>query len=95
MSLKVTPFTHPEYDALRERNSTLASRWEVAHALFVVFAVMGVATPLVLVLVALISPDAPKDRLLSVGIASSAGFLIISALSFCVRRYVGKKGKSL
>jgi len=95
MSLKITPFTHPEYDALRKRSQKLASWWEAAHALFVIFAVMGIATPLVLVLLALISSDVSKDRLLSVGIGSSAAFLIISALSFCIRRYVGKKGKSL
>ena len=92
MPLKVTAFTHPEYDALRQRSETLALWWGVAHVLFVVFVSMAVAMPLVLVLVALISSDVPQDRLLSVGISFSAACLIISALGFCIRRYVGKKG---
>jgi len=94
MPLKVTAFTHPEYDALRQRSETLALWWGVAHVFFVVFASMAAAMPLVLVLVALISSDVPKGRPLSVGISFSAACLIISALGFCIRRYVSKRGRS-
>jgi len=94
MPLKVTAFTHPEYDALRQRSETLAVWWGVAHVFFVLFASIAVAMPFVLVLVALISSDVPKERLLSVGISSSAACLVISALGFCIRRYVGKRGRS-
>lgn len=95
MRLKITAFTHPEYDAIRQRSETLAVWWGVAHAFFVLFASMAVATPLVLVLVTLISSDAPKDGLLSIGITSSAACLVISASGFCIRRYVSKRGRSL
>ncbi len=94
MPLKVTAFTHPEYDALRQRSETLAVWWGVAHVFFVLFAVLAVAMPFVLVLLALISSDIPKERLLSVGISFSAACLIISALGFCIRRFVSKKGRS-
>jgi hypothetical protein len=94
MPLKVTAFTHPEYDALRQRSETLALWWGVAHVFFVVFASMAAAMPLVLLLLALISSDVPKERLLSVGISFSAACLIISALGFCIRRYVSKRGRS-
>jgi hypothetical protein len=94
MLLKVTAFTHPEYDALRQRSEKLAVWWGVAHVFFVVFASMAAAMPLLLVLLTFISSDVPKERLLSVGISFSAACLIISALGFCIRRFLGKKGRS-
>jgi hypothetical protein len=95
MPLRVSVFTHPEYDALRQRSEMLAVWWGIAHVFFMIFASMVVAMPVVLMLVALISSDVSKDRLLSVGISSSAACLIISALSFCIRRFVSKKGRSI
>ena len=94
MPLKVTAFTHPEYDALRKRSETLAVWWGVAHTFFVVFMSMAIAAPFVLVLLALISSEVPKERLLSVGISFCFACLIISALGFCIRRFVSKKGWS-
>jgi predicted PurR-regulated permease PerM len=91
MPLKIKAFAHPEYDALRQRSQTLALWWGVAHGFFVIFSVMAVAVPLVLALMALIGSDVPKERLLSAGISSSIACLIISALGFCLRRYLSKK----
>lgn len=94
MPLKITAFTHPEYGALRQRSETLAVWWGVAHVFFVLFAVMAVAMPLAIALVSLICSDVSKERLLSVGISSFAACFIISALGFCIRRFVSKKGRS-
>jgi len=89
MSLKVTAFKHPEYDTLLQRNGTQAVWWGIAHVFFVLFSGMAAAMPLVLVLMALISSDIPKQRLLSVGISSCAACLLIAAVGFCIRRHLG------
>jgi hypothetical protein len=68
--------------------------WGVAHVFFVLFLTLAVTMPLILVLVALISSDVTKERLLSVGISSSAACLIISAFWFFLRRYVNNKGRN-
>jgi hypothetical protein len=68
--------------------------WGYAHVLFVLSLTLAVATPLVLVLVAWIDSDIPKEQLLSVSISASAACLVISAVGFCLRRYVNHKGSS-
>jgi len=45
MPLKITPFTHPEYNGLRQRSEMLAAWWGVAHVFFVLFSIMAAAVP--------------------------------------------------
>jgi hypothetical protein len=93
--MKITAFTHPEYDALRKRSERLAVWWGVGHVFFVLFAIMAIAMPLAMALVPLISADVPKERLIAAAQGSLFACSLISALGYLLRRYVSRKSRSI
>ena len=93
--MKITAFTHPEYDAIRKRIEQLAEWWLIAHVFFVLFAILAVAMPMAMALVPLISSDVPKERLLAAGQGSFFACLLISVIGYLLRRYVSGKARKL
>ncbi|NOS71580.1 MAG: hypothetical protein HOP33_16850 [Verrucomicrobia bacterium] len=89
----VKPFTHPKYEALRQRSEFLATVWGVGHVFFVLFLAMALVEPLGVAMIAMIDPDLLKDRIWDFIASSVAATLLIAAIGFGVRQYAAKKGR--
>ena len=95
MRLKVEPFRHAEFVAVRERSESLAKVWEMGHVIFVVFVAMALAIPFVIVLAVLIDPEDTKARAWDNIESGMGAALCIATIGFAVRCYASKKAKRL
>ena len=55
MRFKATPFTHPEYEALRKQSEFWANVWGLGYVFFVVFLAIACAAPIIVTVVVLIA----------------------------------------
>ena len=93
MRFKATPFTHPEYEALKLRSEFWATVWGMGHVFFVLFSALSLAAPLAVALVVMFDTEIPKERFLEVGVAAAAACLTIAAIGFVIRGCARKKGE--
>jgi len=93
MRFKAVPFTHPKYEALRQRSEFLATLWCMGHVFFVLFLTLALVMPLGVAMAAVIDSDQTKERAWDVIIASVAAALLISVMGFVVRQYAAEKGR--
>jgi len=92
MRIKVEPFAHPDYEALRKRSEPLSFMWAVGHGFFVVFVAMACAIPFSEVMLRLVDAAILKDRSLEFCGGAGAAALMLAATGLAVRHYARKKG---
>lgn len=95
MRLKVEPFRHAEYDAIRERSESLAMIWGMGHVFFVVFVALALAMPVAVALAVMVDPDDTRHRAWDVIEGGMVACFIIAAIGFAVRWYASKKARRL
>lgn len=89
----VKPFTHPKYEALKQRSKFLATVWEVGHVFFVVFLTLALVVPFGVAMQLMIYPDLTREGAWDVMTSSVVAFLLIAAIGFGMRQYAAKKGR--
>jgi hypothetical protein len=94
MRFKATPFTHPEYEALRKRSEFWANVWLLGHAFFVLYSAIACAAPAIVTAVVLIDPDTLRGRAWDVGGGIMLACGMIAGLGFAVRQYARRKGSN-
>lgn len=95
MRFKVTPFTHPEYEALRLKSEFLASMWGTGHVFLVVFVTFALAVPVGIAMDAMIYPEFGGEAAWDTADSIMGAALIIAVIGYAVKRYASKRGRNL
>ncbi|HEY3857674.1 MAG TPA: hypothetical protein VGO67_25100 [Verrucomicrobiae bacterium] len=93
--MKATPFSHPDYSALRERSQFLATVWGIGHVFMVVFFAIAIVVPFGVGMIRMVAPDLIEGRTWDSTASCMAAPLLISAIGFAARLYAKKKGEAL
>src|SRR5579859_1620239 len=94
MRLKATPFTNPEYDALKRNSEFWATVWGIGHLTFVIYLVVACSIPAALVVVAFILPET-RNGLLSKSVTIVAGSLLVAGVGLGVKKFASKQGNKV
>ena len=89
----VKPFTHPKYEALRQRSEFWATVWGVSHVFFVLFLSVSFVGPLGVALLSMIDSDLIKGRAWDIAASYVAATLLVAAIGFGVRQYAANRGR--
>jgi len=89
----VKPFSHPTYEALRQRREFWATVWGIGHVVFVLFLALALVEPLGVAMVVMIDSDLTKGRGWIVGTSGVAASLLVAAIGLGVRHYAATKGR--
>lgn len=92
MRVKVEPFTHPDYEALRKESEPLSFMWAMGHVIFVMFVAIACAIPFGVLMLRLVDAEILKDRSLAFCGGAVAASLTVAAIGLAVRHYAHKKG---
>ena len=97
MRFKAKPFTHPEYDSLKQRSEFWPTVWGMGHLTFIIYSAVACLIPAGLVALALLVPQTRKG-LLYQGASMAGASLFVAAIGFAIKKYASKqsgKGRSL
>ncbi len=91
MAFKIAPFDHPDYRALRKRSESLALLWGVGYAINVLFLTVFFTVPLLVSILALISPQLSTDRVWSTLSVSMIATLFVATIGWLMMRYAARE----
>jgi hypothetical protein len=92
MRFKVSPFSHPDYSALRERSESLATLWGIGHIGLALALAIAIAAPLALAMAATINPET-SARAWDGGVASLGVAALVAISGALVKRYAIRRGR--
>jgi hypothetical protein len=92
MRFKISPFSHPQYSALRERSESLATLWGLGHIGLALALAIAIGAPLALAMAAIINPETGA-RAWDAGVALLGAAALVAATGALLKWCAIRKGR--